>query len=86
MTDDEVTPQDLSPPSPYTRPEQQLPDFRPKGMSTIDKVAAWAMAFIIVIALIVFANRLIDVHIQNELYHPVPKATATSMYSSPSNK
>lgn len=56
----------------------RLPDFKPKGMSTIDKVCAWLLTFLIVITLIVFGNRLINAHIHNESTKPSPKATATA--------
>jgi hypothetical protein len=60
---------------PPTQPTN-LPDFRPKGMSTIDKCFAWTMAFLIVITLIVFANRALNEHIY-EVNHPAVKATPT---------
>lgn len=53
-----------------------LPDFKPKGMSPLDKALAWAMAFIIVITLVVFAFKYVDSHTATNT--AAPKATATA--------
>jgi hypothetical protein len=62
---------------PPTKP-QNLPDFKPKGMARGDRVAAWTMAFLIVITLIVFANRALNERNYNDTHKPAVKATATA--------
>ena len=58
-------------------PPVNLPDFKPKGMTTLDRCLAWTMAFILVITIIVFANKWIDNHNPNAA-KPLPKATPTA--------
>jgi len=54
----------------------ELPDFKPKGMSTLDRCLAWLMAFIVVITMIAFAAKYVDSHTANNA--PAAKATSTA--------
>jgi hypothetical protein len=61
-----------------------LPDFRPKGMSTIDKVFAWLLAFIVIGFLMQTATHYLN---SREPAKPVarPAASAPASPASPSS-
>lgn len=56
-------------------PVAQLPDYKPRGMSNIDKTFIWLFASVILVFSLTFAARYLNVHIQPASQ---PKATATA--------
>lgn len=60
--------------APYQPP--QLPDYKPRGMSTLNTVLAWLLAFIVVIFLLSTAHQLID-HRLGVISPAKPTATVT---------
>ena len=54
----------------------QLPEFKPKGMSKGDKIAAWVLAFIVVLFTLGVVSQKMG--LTNPVSHPVPTATASA--------
>jgi hypothetical protein len=63
--------------NPNQQPPVQLPDYRPRGMSTVDKIFVYLAASVVLIFCLVFIGRYLDVHIQ-PVSPPKAKATATA--------
>lgn len=58
-------------------PKHQLPDYRPRGMTTIDRIAAWVFAFMLLIFLMVTVGHVVAAHVPSPAH---PKATATATH------
>jgi hypothetical protein len=52
----------------------RLPEYRPKGMSKVDKFAAWLLAFVLVIFSLSFAG----IYLNRKLPAPRPTASPTA--------
>ena len=64
--------------SPTTTPTPQLPDYKPRGMSPIDKIMAWGIALIILVFVLVNANRFLAAHVTTPAVKAKAVATATA--------
>jgi hypothetical protein len=67
-------------PIPLQPAQPKLPDYKPKGMSKIDKFAAWTLTFVIVGFLLFFAGVWLNRNVTAiaPLPHPAHSASATT--------
>src|SRR4249920_1209428 len=60
---------------PPTRPQNTLPEFKPRGMSKWDKIMMWTLIFIVVLFALGMVNRAFP---DKSAGKPVPKVTITA--------
>lgn len=61
-----------------TGPQHQLPDYRPRGMSRGDKIAAWTMGFIVLLFGIGLLSRMTGLTTAPTSNTASPKATVSA--------